>query len=220
MSGLCVSVAKNSTKLQRLLLSVRVNSSTQLKIAKIIKQSPELKILKSLSTRLAFQHLGLIKNIANWWYFDPVVFPNKPLLFAVIPEALLAIQSLAQKCHEIAVYLTTGTLEGDIERERVTLQGKSKQASTYYPYFYLENVRSPLAGLCPSRLRSLSKRSASDAPTKLCFVASNLQFEARVSLRNPPGIYGRSHWLERSLCLIPQFSTQGSLSELTISIMS
>jgi hypothetical protein len=142
MSGLCVSGAKNSTKLQRLLLSVRVNSSTQLEIAKIIKQSPELKILKSQSTRLAFQHLGLMKNIANWWYFDPVVFPNKPSLFAVIPEALLAIQSLAQKCHEIAVYLTTGTLEGDIERERVTLQGKSKQlASTYYPYFTYDQVR-------------------------------------------------------------------------------
>ncbi|MGI2904465.1 hypothetical protein [Tolypothrix sp. VBCCA 56010] len=165
MSGLCVSVAKNSTKLQRLLLSVRVNSSTQLEIAKIIKQSPELKILKSLSKRLAFQHLGLMKNIANWCYFDAVVFPNKPSLFAVIPEALLAIQSLAQKCHEIAVYLTTGTLEGDIERERVTLQGKSKQlACTYYPYFTYENLR--------------------------------------------------------SLSLIPQFSTQGSLSELTISIMS
>jgi hypothetical protein len=138
MSGLCVSVAKNSTKLQRLLLSVRVNSSTQLEIAKIIKQSPELKILKSLSKRLAFQHLGLMKNIANWWNFDPLVFPNKPSLFAVIPEALLAIQSLAQKCHEIAVYLTTGTLEGDIERERA----KSKQfASTYYPYFTYDQVR-------------------------------------------------------------------------------
>lgn len=162
--------AKNSTKLQRLLLSVRVNSSTQLEIAKIIKQSPELKILKSLSKRLAFQHLGLMKNIANWCYFDAVVFPNKPSLFAVIPEALLAIESLAQKCHEIAVYLTTGTLEGDIETERVTLQGKSKFATTYYPYFYSKNVR--------------------------------------------------SHWRERSLCLIPQFSTQGSLSELTVQQMS
>ncbi|GAX42785.1 hypothetical protein NIES4075_37890 [Tolypothrix sp. NIES-4075] len=199
MSSLCVSVAKNSTKLQRLLLYLRINSSTQFKIAKIIKQSPELKILKSLSKRLAFQHLGLIKNIANWWYFDAVVFPNKPSLFAAIPEALLAIQSLAQKYHEIAVYLTAGTLEGDIETERVTLQGKSKFATTYYPYFYSKNVRS---------------RSASYAPTKLRFVASNLRFEGRVSFRNPSGIYGRS------LCLIPQFSTLDTLSELTISIMS
>lgn len=140
MSGLCVSVAKNSTKLQRLLLSVRVNSSTELEIAKIIKQSPKLKILRSQSTLLAFPDLGLMKNIAYWWYFHSVVFPNKPLLFPVIPEALLAIQSLAQKCHEIAI----GTLEGDIERERVALQGKSKQlASTYYPYFYSQNLRSP-----------------------------------------------------------------------------
>lgn len=144
MSGLCVSVVKNSTKLQRLLLSLRVNSSTQSKIAKIIMQSPESKILRSQSTRLAFQHLGLMKNIAYWWYFHLVVLPNKPLLFAIIPEALLAIQSLAQKCHEIAVCLITGTLDGDFERERVTLQGKSKQlASTYYPYFTYEIKRSP-----------------------------------------------------------------------------
>ena len=143
MSGLCVSVTKNSTKLLRLLLSVRVNRSTQLEIAKIIKQSPELKILKSRSSTLAFQDLGLMKNIAYWWYFHPVVFPKKLLLFAVIPEALLAIESFAQKCHEIAVYLTAGTLEGDFETERVTLQGKSKQlACTYYPYFYSQNVRS------------------------------------------------------------------------------
>jgi len=145
MSGLCVPVAKNSTKLQRLLLSVRVNNSTQLEIAKIIKQSQPFKILRSQSTRLAFQHLGIMQNIANWWYFHPVVFPNKPSLFAVIPEAILAIESLAQKCHEIAVDLTTGTLEGDIERERVTLQGKSKQlASTFYPYFTYENLRSQI----------------------------------------------------------------------------
>ncbi len=36
MSGLCVSVAKNSPKLLRLLLSVRVNSSTQLYHVRII----------------------------------------------------------------------------------------------------------------------------------------------------------------------------------------
>jgi hypothetical protein len=160
MSGLRVSVAKNSTKLQRLLLSLRVNSSTQLEIAKIIKQSPELKILRSQSTRLAFQHLGLMKNIAYWWYFHPVVFPNKPLLFAIIPEALLAIQSLAQKCHEIAVCLTTGTLDGDIEIERVRLQGKSKQlASTYYPYFTYENLRSPCCAFVVSACLRHAPRS-------------------------------------------------------------
>ena len=89
MSGLCVSVAKNCTKWLRRLLSVRVNSSIQLEIAKMIKQSPELKILKSQSTRFAFQHLGLIKNIANWWYFHPVVFRNKPLLFGDRTSSLL-----------------------------------------------------------------------------------------------------------------------------------
>lgn len=148
MSGLYVSVAKNSIKLLRLLLCLKVNSSNHLQIAKMTKYCPQLKILRSQKTRLAPQHLGLIKNIANWWYFRAAVFPSELLLFAVIPKALLAIESLNKKCHEIAVYPSKESIECKLKKLIVTLQGKSKQrSSTYYPYFYLEDLRSPINGL-------------------------------------------------------------------------
>ncbi len=144
MRRLFVSVAKNSTELPRLLLCLQVNSSNQVQIVRITKESPKLKILTSHSTRLAPEHLGLFKNIADW-YFQLVVFPGEPLLFEVLPEAQPYVPVQKCQCHIRAVCQTKKTLEWDQGEKSVGVEGYSEQkASTYYPYLFPEDLRSPI----------------------------------------------------------------------------
>ena len=131
MRRLCVSAAKNSTKLQSLFLCLQVNNTIKVQIARITEESPKFQILRCQSARLATQYLKLRKNLINW-YWGCGVFPGELLLLMVLPEALPAMQWLDTKCHTTAFCSPRTTLGGELKQQKVGMADKREQKAFIY----------------------------------------------------------------------------------------